>query len=243
MPRQRLFKRGPESPAAELPDGMAQQEAHEKAPDAVLNRVFALIVKLFDKDKDGMLGFHTNELANLVLHLLNYDEVRGGASDAAGEASRRQNAVHIVKVIASHPGFSGQRGVTPAALQAAAEAGVFQNLTEVLWSFVEAVLLKLLQRDAETARCQGQAAPPVTGSVKFAEGTKPSPATPVVQRYGWGAICSPTAPPRFQLPPQQTPATHPAPLDATPEAQQAFYRAMAPNFTALCVNVLGPQAA
>ena len=88
---------------------------------------------------------------------------------------RWKYALHIAKVIASHPGFSGQPGATPAALREAAEAGVFQDLTDVLLCCVEEETWKFFQREAQKE----------------------------VQKY----------------------------------------RAMAPNFTALCVDVLGPQAA
>ena len=97
--------------------------------------------------------------------------------------------------------------------------------------------LKYLQREAQKA--SALPAPPPTRGVQFVEGTKPAPATPIVQRHGWGATLSPPAPPRFQLPPQQPPVTQPAPHEATSETQR--YRAMAPNFTALCESVLGPQ--
>ena len=220
-------------------DGMAQAKV-----DAVLNKMYAAMVELFDKDKDGMLGFHTAELSLLVMNLLKRRELYAGASDAemaAGEAARRQNAPHIAKVIASHPGFSGQPGASPAALRAAAEAGVFQDLTDVLLTWVETSAMKCLQREAQKASALPAPPPaqPPTRGVQFAEGSKPAPATPIVQRHGWGATLSPPAPPRFQLPPQQPPVTQPAPHEATCETQR--YRAMAPNFTALCESVLGPE--
>ena len=227
-------------------DGMAQAKAHEQGldVDAAVNKVYAKMVELFDKDKDGMLGFHTAELPLLVKQLLKMRELYAGASDAeiaAGETARRQNALHIAKAIASHPGFSGQPGVSPAALRSAAEAGVFQDLTDVLQTFVETSVVKYFKQQLQMEAQQASAlpAPPPTRGVQFTEGTKPAPATPIVQRYGWGATLSPPAPPRFQLPPQQPPVTPPAPHEATSETQR--YRAMAPNFTALCESVLGPQ--
>ena len=174
-----------------IPDGMAQAQANEQAWNAAKNRIYGAAVRLFDKDKDGMLGFHNDEMALLVDDLLKRRAKHAGASDffvAADESYRWQYALHIAKVIASHPGFSGQPGATPAALREAAEAGVFQDLTDVLLCCVEEETWKFFQREAQKE----------------------------VQKY------------RAMAPAQK-------------EVQK--YRAMAPNFTALCVNVLGPQAA
>jgi hypothetical protein len=174
---------------------MAQAQANEQAWNAAKNRIYGAAVRLFDKDKDGMLGFHNDEMALLVDDLLKRRAKHAGASDffvAADESYRWQYALHIAKVIASHPGFSGQPGATPAALREAAEAGVFQDLTDVLLCCVEEETWKLFQREAQKE----------------------------VQKYRAMA-------PNFR--------------EAQKEVQK--YRAMAPNFTALCVNVLGPQAA
>jgi hypothetical protein len=119
---------------------MAQAQANEQAWNAAKNRIYGAAVRLFDKDKDGMLGFHNDEMALLVDDLLKRRAKHAGASDffvAADESYRWQYALHIAKVIASHPGFSGQPGATPAALREAAEAGVFQDLTDVLLCCVE----------------------------------------------------------------------------------------------------------
>ena len=187
---------------------MAQAQANEQAWNAAKNRIYGAAVRLFDKDKDGMLGFHNDEMALLVDDLLKRRAKHAGASDffvAADESYRWQYALHIAKVIASHPGFSGQPGATPTALREAAEAGVFQDLTDVLLCWVE----ECTRNYFKLVLCCGFV-----------------PATEVWLREIFGAAA-------LEIPGDQRKAQR--------EVQK--YRAMAPNFTALCVNVLGPQAA
>jgi hypothetical protein len=274
LPRKRLFE-------GTVPDGMAQAQTHEQAWNAAKNCVYGAVVRLFDMDKDGMLGFH-NEMALLVDDLLKkkakhagcaqsicihvrgdgvqftllrkkadpaHEWVDGRPSVAEGETVtllrvegafsllrlasgaegwvwskyiralhepgifsvavdagyRWKYALHIAKVIASHPGFSGQPGATPTALREAAEAGVFQDLTDVLLCWVE----ECTRNYFKLVLCCGFV-----------------PATEVWLREIFGAAA-------LEIPGDQRKAQR--------EVQK--YRAMAPNFTALCVNVLGPQAA
>ena len=126
-------------------------------------------------------------------------------SVAVDAGYRWKYALHIAKVIASHPGFSGQPGATPTALREAAEAGVFQDLTDVLLCWVE----ECTRNYFKLVLCCGFV-----------------PATEVWLREIFGAAA-------LEIPGDQRKAQR--------EVQK--YRAMAPNFTALCVNVLGPQAA
>ena len=58
---------------------MAQAQAYEQAWNAAKNRIYGAAVRLFDKDKDGMLGFHNDEMALLVDDLLKRKgKTRGG---------------------------------------------------------------------------------------------------------------------------------------------------------------------
>lgn len=165
-------------------------------------------VMLYDKDKDGALGFHNNEFALLVLQLLVRNEGPGVSKEHlnAGDRARKERAVHIARLIASHPGFSGQSGATPSALRAATEAGIFQELTPVMQSWIEGAvnkyLIRLYEQEIEAAKPKQQEIegrrvvtavrrqqppPPRPGGVNFAQGTKQAPATPIIQRQGWGA--------------------------------------------------------
>jgi hypothetical protein len=117
-------------------------------------------VMLYDKDKDGALGFHNNEFALLVLQLLVRNEGPGVSKEHlnAGDRARKERAVHIARLIASHPGFSGQSGATPSALRAATEAGIFQELTPVMQSWIEGAvnkyLIRLYEQEIEAAKQQ-----------------------------------------------------------------------------------------
>lgn len=244
---------------------MAQVQLLNEATDLV----YAHAVRLFDKDQDGALGFQNAEFARFVLVLLARRDALPGVSDEdfnAGDKARKDSALHIARVIASHPGFSGQSGATPSALRAATEAGVFQELTPVMhrWidSAVKKVLLRLQQGDQGQKGNQGQRIetavrgeqPPLPPRVTFAQDTKPAPATPIIQRQGWGA--APEGPSfQFQLPAQQQPfqfhqlpPQQQQPLQGAPEqeryqteqAMAAYYRAMAPNFHNMVLSVLGP---
>jgi hypothetical protein len=256
---------------------------HGQLLNEATDLVYANAVRLFDKDQDGALGFQNAEFVRLVFNLLERRDDLPGASDEdfnAGDRARKESALHIAGVIASHQGFRGQSGVTPSALRAATEAGVFQELTPVMQGWIEPavkkLLLKLQQGDqgrrivaAVRREQQQQPPPPRPGSVRFAQGTKPAPATPIIQRQGWGAapewpsfqfqLPAQQPPFQFQLLPQQQPQQlfqfqlpqqqQQQPLQGAPEqeryqneqAMAAYYRAMAPNFHNMVLSVLGPS--
>jgi hypothetical protein len=124
---------------------MAQVQQLTEATDFV----YANAVRLFDKDRDGALGFQNAEFAKFVYNLLVRRDDLPGVSDEdfnAGDRARKESALRIARVIASHPGFSGQSGATPSALRAATEAGVFQELTPVMQGWIEPAVKKVLLR-------------------------------------------------------------------------------------------------
>jgi len=118
--------------------------AAEWCPD----QIWVNVVTLFDSDKDGMLGFENGEFEHLVATLL----AKAGREDDENSSL----AVHITSVIASHPGFSGQKGATEASLRNAAYAGVFQDLTPVLQEWLhrcgQRYLLLLQQQQQQQSR-------------------------------------------------------------------------------------------
>ncbi len=123
---------------------MAQVQLLNEATDLV----YAQIVRLYDKDQDGALGFQNDEFAQLVYSLLvKRDNIEVSDENfIASDRARKESAPRIARVIASHQGFSGQSGATPSALRAATEAGVFQELTPVMQWIIEPAVKKVLRR-------------------------------------------------------------------------------------------------
>ena len=141
--------------------------AAEWCPD----QIWVNLVRKFDSDKDGMLGFENGEFEDLVSTLL----VMAGREDDENSSL----AVHVTSVIALHPGFRGQKGATNASLRNAAYAGVFQDLTPVLHEWLHRNGQRyLLQQEQERQQKEQQSRRIVTAQRKYKAAPPPQNAPP-----------------------------------------------------------------
>ena len=230
------------------------------------DQIWVNVVRKFDSDEDGMLGFENGEFEDLVAELLRM----AGREDDENSSL----AVHVTSVIASHPGFSGQRGATEASLRNAAYAGVFQDLTPVFHEWLHRNgqrYLLLLQQQQEKQKEQ-QSRRIVTAQRKYKAAHTPQNAPSPLQlprNQAWGLAPSPAPGPaplpqaptqkqhhhppqeHYNLPQQQQhhPQYHMQQLMRIQQLyqpeneQECQYRSMAPSLDALVRDVLARTCA